>query len=338
MRTLLWVVVAALVSSAEALINPNFTPVHLVAQSTQIADVELTEARPGAFTCRVTRTLKGDAPKVTGILGAQPGKGLLFVSTGDVALLHAGTQWYRLTRAAEGPWRVESQDKQLQATWAGGTEMLARCIEYILATPNASVPSATTERWAAPVTLTTNLPLAGLRVEGDFDNDGQLDILEPGKLLWNGTNVWAETGEPVQLLRSNAVGLAVCDINLDCRQDFVVFYRDAPPQVYFNRGWRTFGLSASLQLTNVTGNGCVLDLTNLVVGSQLFRCQRQGAPPLLLRVESSVPVTVWHGKQCLGAQRGGTWALPEPGLYRVEWKGRQREVRVLNQAVTVRAD
>jgi hypothetical protein len=252
-------------------------------------------------------------------------------------LLHTGTQWYRLTRAAEGPWRAESAPP-LQSTWNGGTEMLARCVEYILATPNASVPAATTERWSAPVPLAANLPLAGLRVEADFDNDGQLDLLEPGKLLWNGTNVWAESGEPVELLKSNVAGLAVADFNLDGRQDFVAFYADAPPQIFFNRGFRTFGLSASLQLTNVTGNGCVFDLTNMVVGTSVFQVQREGKPPLLLRVESKVPVVVWHGKRCLGTQRGGTWALPEPGQYRIEWAGRQREVRVLNQPVTVHAD
>ena len=363
-----------------ALINPNFTPVHLVRQSEQIVEVELAAARPGAFTYHVTRALKGDAPKMTGILDPQqflsPGRALLFIgpATGGAAvgLLQAGTKWYRLTRAVEGPWRAEARQDQLQATWAGGTEMLARCVEYILTTPNPSVPAATTERWSAPVLLTTNITVAGnlLRIEGDFTGEGRFDVLEPGKLLWNRgdgtfTNVWAESGEPVQLLKSNVTGLAVCDINLDGRQDFVVFYADAPPQVFFNRGFRTFGLSTSLQLPASVGGqraGVVADfngdgLPDLALETHdgkvfVFHCLRDNPPALLLRARSrlSDPVTAvaWTGKRCLGARSlapGDTavWGSTEPGPYAVEWRGsngvtRRREIKVLNQPVTVILD
>jgi hypothetical protein len=157
--------------SALAIISPHFTPVHLVRQS-RIILVGTLEAGPGADQWRLTgvEALKGTAPKepvlrlaafkkenleeLRKLLAANAkGPAVFFAEALDQkdapACLHLGGQWLRLTCPTESQWDLREFDLKLSATYAGGTDMLARMVRYILEDPNASVPAAVGTSWAS---------------------------------------------------------------------------------------------------------------------------------------------------------------------------------------------
>ena len=94
---------------------------------------------------------------------------------------------------------------------------------------------------------------------GDWDGDGLLDIFvvgENGCSAWRNLgkgrfqDVYEDAGEVADKALRNAVGGTACDINNDGRQDLLLAYADQAPQVFFNRGFFTFGLAESLKLEN----------------------------------------------------------------------------------------
>jgi hypothetical protein len=171
--TLLW---AATVS---ALINPRFTPVHLVRQSALIVSVDL---KPGAskdqYTATIRQVLKGrtelkalrlDLSKAINTQNADalrrlaaPAKtGLFFVGdfgedkdsqSGGPArnrgLLHLSGQWAEFDGGQEGEWTFNQIDPKNQGIWAGGTDMLQRAVDYILQDDDPDVPVADGVAWS----------------------------------------------------------------------------------------------------------------------------------------------------------------------------------------------
>ncbi len=98
---------------------------------------------------------------------------------------------------------------------------------------------------------------AGTACMGDWDGDGKLDILIPGSdtfRLWtnrgNGdfANVAQLTGEMSYNARSAQIGACLCDLNNDGRQDVLLLYSSGAPRAFFNRGFRSFGVSYSLDM------------------------------------------------------------------------------------------
>ncbi len=94
---------------------------------------------------------------------------------------------------------------------------------------------------------------------GDWDGDGLLDIFvvgENGCFAWRNLgkgrfqDVYEDAGEVAYKALRNAIGGMACDINSDGRQDLLLAYADQAPQVFFNRGFFTFGLAESLKLEN----------------------------------------------------------------------------------------
>jgi hypothetical protein len=92
---------------------------------------------------------------------------------------------------------------------------------------------------------------------GDYDGDGAFDILavaEDAPRLWHnqGDGQFAETreisGEFAYISQPRGVGGMTGEINNDGRQDILVLYSDRPPQLFFNRGFRSFGHARSLDL------------------------------------------------------------------------------------------
>jgi len=93
---------------------------------------------------------------------------------------------------------------------------------------------------------------------GDFDNNGQLDVLVSGKggtiaLLGNGTDTFAdrtvETGELAYHGNQNSpkvVASVLWDVNNDGRQGLMNFYEGTPPAAFFNRGFACFGFAREL--------------------------------------------------------------------------------------------
>jgi len=164
-------------SVVDALINPNFTPIHLVTQSGGIAVVEC--PKPGSaakISAKVVKRLKGKAagytltidlaacPKiqqkaVRANLAAWAGKPAIlfegeFLEEGKVdkapdkkAFLHVNGLWVVLRSGAGGAWAPTGIDKAMQATWAGGTDMLLRATNYILTDEDPGCPVNAMVAW-----------------------------------------------------------------------------------------------------------------------------------------------------------------------------------------------
>ena len=163
------VALAALASPAVALINPNFTPVHLTEQSELILLVRLKgEAGAKEPTLEVLEALKGAKP--TGVsldmtaapkqhveaarkrLAACAGQPLLLFAGRYqgrlIGYLHVGGVWFLLGSPKNNRWGFEGLDSGMAGTWAGGTDMLLRCVRYILsARGDADVPVTAGTAW-----------------------------------------------------------------------------------------------------------------------------------------------------------------------------------------------
>ncbi len=171
---------------AGALINPNFTPIHLVGQSVTLLKVTL---KPGAKPLTLTATVvkaykpKAGAPKgpLTIDLSASPLEAhaqaiadlivkhpdepaLLFAGefieeAGDgsgggkplpEACLHFSGRWMSLYKTkVDTDFEMDKINTDLEATWAGSTDMLDRAVNYILTDPEPSVPVSGEAMWDA---------------------------------------------------------------------------------------------------------------------------------------------------------------------------------------------
>ena len=194
---------------------------------------------------------------------------------------------------------------------------------------------------------------------GDFDADGLLDICTPG----NATELWNNHGnfEFVPVMRftgelsytgTDATGGMTCDVNNDGRQDLILSYAGSSPLIFFNRGFRSFGVAKRLtfnqqdlpdankgiqaccwgdfdgdgiqELAMILKNGeiAVLSLEN---GAGYGRCLRVGLSGKG-RFLGPLTVTGYSKDRCLGAWNvvaGASEAflgLPEAGQLTLRWK------------------
>ena len=181
---------------AAALINPEFTPIHLVAQSETILAARVKGGKiADRVDLAVTSVLKGKAPAALSIdlskagpqhadlarkhLSALAGRpALLFVGGrrgAGAGFLHARGTWLRLRGGKGGTWRFEGVDQDMPAVWAGGTDMLMRCVRYIQAHPaGASVPVSAGTGWRAVRKIGS--------VGGEARDLGAVDLIGDGKL------------------------------------------------------------------------------------------------------------------------------------------------------------
>ena len=86
------------------------------------------------------------------------GPALFFVGKGEVnepiCKLHLAGKWVSLDKGeAEGAWEVDAIDSQMEATWAGGTDMLLRMLDVAARCPDVSVPVACGGSWDDPVKI-----------------------------------------------------------------------------------------------------------------------------------------------------------------------------------------
>ena len=184
-RIILAAILGGIVLPAFAAINPQFTPIHLVAQSTTIASLQLDSAKDGKWTLSVKHILKGELaakqvafdlsdapdPEQARSLEKKLGAGqrdvpaMLFIGElptddkNDAALdaaanhekayLHIERQWFLFNRDAKtSVWKVCGSGASMLATWNGDSEMLCQCAEYILAEKDdAHVPSDEGVKW-----------------------------------------------------------------------------------------------------------------------------------------------------------------------------------------------
>jgi hypothetical protein len=196
----------------------------------------------------------------------------------------------------------------------------------------------------------------------DFDSDGRLDVFtvsEEGSRIWQneGGGKFAEylnvSGEIAYISKPNSIDCMTSDFNNDGRQDVLITYSDQGAQIFFNRGFRSFGHAHDLDLTEnqllvaaEAGQkaGCAIDLNNdgaqdMVLGLPdggiwcFDRSTDDGQPLAVIAALSPkhpfkgpVTVTGWVGERLLGAWNvmPGTadafFGTREAGVITVKWQ------------------
>jgi len=90
---------------------------------------------------------------------------------------------------------------------------------------------------------------------GDWDQDGLLDVFAASQdfcRLWHNKgrltfhNMLGLSGEMAYISKPGAICGGVCDVNNDGLQDVLIIYSSMLPQVFFNRGFRSFGHARKL--------------------------------------------------------------------------------------------
>lgn len=171
---------------ALALINPKFTPVDLVKDSQVILVLKFDgEVKAGKATAQVVKTLKGEFKEKTivvelagatkpdqarmvekGIADYKDGPVLLFImppkaaagpagapaNNQTTAFMHLEHVWLSLVQE-DKTWGFDQVNQEMAGTWNGGSDMLIRCVEYILKDPAPAVPFKTGTKWAGTVKL-----------------------------------------------------------------------------------------------------------------------------------------------------------------------------------------
>jgi hypothetical protein len=197
---------------------------------------------------------------------------------------------------------------------------------------------------------------------GDYDADGLLDVFcvsEDALRLWHnlGKGQFAETlassGEVAYIGQPGGVDGMTGDFNNDGRQDVLIVYSAGAPQLFFNRGFRSFGKALTLliggeDLLPEAGKGaqagCLADLNGdgaqdmaLVLNNGegwLLVRDLAGAGGLSLRAqlplkgpyEGPLTVTGWNDLRCLGAWNvvpggdGAFFGQTEAGPCTVSWQ------------------
>ncbi len=262
-RSVVVVVTGLLAAPVWGLINPNFTPIHLVDQSQSILTVKVGAGPAGQGTSnptsrvagldrvelQVTGALKGKAgAKVTIDLSKAPQQHaeaarkqfaaaageemLLFAGRyedKDLAYLHAQGVWLRLEAGKDGQWDLLGIDDQMPATWAGGTDMLLRCVRYILSAEGAAdVPVDSGTAWRSVVKVGQLSGKAAGMAAVDLAGEGKLCLYLPspqGDRLYRpvaGTEAFEEFAAKAKLA-SKSRAFAWGDFNADGRLDLASF-------------------------------------------------------------------------------------------------------------------
>ncbi|HUS48372.1 MAG TPA: VCBS repeat-containing protein [Phycisphaerae bacterium] len=178
-------VLVVLAATAAAFINPNRTPKDMQRQSDVVLELEFKKVNDdGKAVAAVKKVLKGkfDKKEVTLDLLAgafeQQGRNVMAVIKGgqkqavmyigkfpdeseqgmaeepkEKAFLHMACpasskwQWIELAKYEADVWDLVKQDAYMLGTWAGGTDMLLRLIDYIKSDPDADVPVREDAEW-----------------------------------------------------------------------------------------------------------------------------------------------------------------------------------------------
>jgi len=210
--------------AALALINPNFTPIHLVEQSERVLvlklgpatakgeiPVALGECLKGkkpekAPTLDLSKTPKPQAEALARIVGNRQAPALLFSgqfrnegpdagggeepAEGTVGFLHVQGAWFRLFSREPGAWLVDVLDEHMQNCWAGGTDMLERAVRYVLTDPAPSLPCRTGASWGEIKKIAT--------IEGKIHGVIPVDIMGDGAIT---LHILCESGDRLFTLR-----------------------------------------------------------------------------------------------------------------------------------------
>jgi len=204
------VVLLLLGTQARALINPNFTPVTVARQSTVIAvlkcgpadkngvikgtPVEIIKGKDKAKGKTFTFDLSATGQKsiteaaVKKIEDASKnGEPILFFygeyqEEGAVeepftgGFIHASGKWLSLYGEEKGVIDLDKIDAHMEGTWAGGTDMLLRCVKYVLKDPMPDVPTASGVSWDLKTKIATLKGTIRDLMPVDLAGDGNLSL------------------------------------------------------------------------------------------------------------------------------------------------------------------
>ncbi len=194
-------------ATAHAMINPHFTPIHLVKQAALIVSVDLKQGKAkDQYTATIREVLKGktelkalrlDLSKAINAqhadalrdLAAAAKPALFFV--GEFAeeasgqggerpknrgFLHVSGQWAEFDGGQNGDWTLNQIDAKGQGVWAGGTDMLRRAVDYIIQDDDPEVPVTDGASWSSdPQKIAT--------LSGKIRALRPIDLAGDGKLL-----------------------------------------------------------------------------------------------------------------------------------------------------------
>jgi len=236
-------------TTVSGLINPKFTPVHLVDKADLILVLKIKPANDKDLClAEVAKCLKGKAPSKPQIIDLtkcaskeqtkaikkliadeNDGLGLLFVGKGEKdepkGMLHTGGKWVTIDKAAVADmWEADSIDGHLEATWAGGTDMLLRLSEQLVRYPDTDVPVESNGSWGDKITL-GNVPgkvslVQAVDIGGKGDNAVFIASDAGDKVFqWNSTSKQFEDLINRLKLNSKSLVSAWGDFNGDGRLD-----------------------------------------------------------------------------------------------------------------------
>lgn len=215
---------------------------------------------------------------------------------------------------------------------------------------------------------------------GDFDQDGLLDVVcigEDAVRLWQnqGGGKFEDlrylSGEFNYIPKPGAVDCGVCDVNNDGIQDIFIAYAGQAPELYFGRGFRSFGHAHELDVAehallpdamNGQKTGCMADVNgdgaqDMILGLAngdiwiFLRSTEQGDPltaEVALSLKSSFKgpalVNGWIGARPLGAWNvvpgvnDALFGLRDAGTVTAKWRlpgdpEKKKDVLVVNKPV-----
>jgi hypothetical protein len=242
---------AVLVPSAPALINPNFTPVNLVNEATFILVLKFKpaddknmavaevvkylkgkdKAPQGALTFDVSQAINKEYVEALRKVLAEQGEEpvLMFVGKGEndeeVALLHMLGKWISLGKTDKPTlFGMFSFDDKMQATWAGGTDMLLLETELLLKYPDTDVPVEVGAQWAEKIELGNVKGKCADLMPVDLDGKGKLRMFiacDQGDRLYffdKDKNTFVDNAAKMKLASKSLVA-AWGDFNGDGRMD-----------------------------------------------------------------------------------------------------------------------
>lgn len=338
---LLLLVGGLVASRALALINPNFTPVHVEKSSTHIFALKPKEAKPGANAASlvVAETIKGKAPgeilsiDFTKAAGEKDGRQAadellallaesekkseaVFLAIGEMegkraALLHASGQWARLAPGTgEGTWQFEKLDPMLRSTFNGSTDMLLETIRYMRKFPDMPIMPATGGvNWDSQTKLGSLRGKAGVLIPIDVNGDGLLDLFAScaqGDALWTQKD---NAFTPLDKWNSKSVSAAWADFNSDGRADCALLGADGSLKLRLQDASGEF---SELEVKPAGGlaGAKTLQAVGLAPGAPASLVIGGGAAPVVLQNKGAKPPA--FEALALGALDATDWGCSGP--------------------------
>jgi len=261
MRTILVAVATLLFLASEvaALINVHFTPIHLTERAACIVAVSAScSGEPGMLTLADARAVKGAIP-ARGLriraedddvlvhwsdeIGDEPAHALVFLwpdrrarrrartssrpaalTTGAIRVDHV---WFGLSRKPnDEAWSLTKDPRDLKAVWDGSSEMLQRCVRYIIDDPKATVPVRVGARWADKVEVAsvTGSVSRIVTIDRGAERPRALLVLsDAGDRAWTCTSGSRQFQDATERLgiASRSVRACLADLDGDGRADLV---------------------------------------------------------------------------------------------------------------------